>query len=139
MLTRISHVFSQHHRMSLVSRGLMSLQLIIDVTLHTCSVHTDFERPRLQDKPSATSKGGPSSDKQDKWVKLRTECLPDPQPPPWLLVRTALSVYISVSASLHLDRPWRRRQPVSTCRHVRRHSEPATLCQKQSLSAEPVD
>lgn len=44
----------------------------------------------------------PQFDKWDKWGKLRIQCLPPPHSLPWLLTLTALSVYISVSASLHL-------------------------------------
>lgn len=90
----------------------------------------DRSRPLLQwfIKPSL-----PSS---DKWAKWGSHGLPPPRSLPSLLTLTALSVYISVSASLHLDQ--QRRQPVSTYRHACRPAPARSLCQKQSTSAAPT-
>lgn len=59
-----------------------------------------------------------------------------PRSLPSLLTLTALSVYISVSASLYLEQ--QRRQPVSTYRHACRPAPARSLCQKQSTSAAPT-
>lgn len=69
----------------------------------------------------------------DKWAKWGSQRLLPPRSLPWLLTLTALSVYISVSASLHLGQ--QRRQPVSTYRHACRPAPARSLCQKQSSSA----
>lgn len=72
----------------------------------------------------------------DKWAKWGSQHLPPTHSLPSLLTLTALSVYISVSASLHLDQ--QRRQPVSTYRLACRPAPTRSICQKQFASAAPT-